>query len=64
MTVGELTARFWTAAKHTRRCPDKPQETAQRVLRHIARYATGTLRKRAIELIKEDDDVSGTSYTG
>lgn len=64
MTRSELTSRFWAAAKYTRRCSDRPQETAQRVLRLIARYATGNLRQRAIELIKDDNDVSGTSYTG
>jgi hypothetical protein len=64
VTRSELTSRFWAAAKFTRRCPERPQEIAQRVLIFIARHANGNLRQRALELIKDDNDVTGTSYTG
>lgn len=64
MTLSELTIRFWAAAKYSRREPDKDQKPAQRLLREIAQLSTGTLQQRAKELIEDDDNGPGTSYTG
>lgn len=64
MTRSELTARFWTAAKFIRRCPDAPHDTARQLLRAVAEHATGTLQQRTAELIREDYNGPGTSYTG
>lgn len=64
MTLSELTARFWSAAKYSRRAPEKDQQPAQKLLREVARIATGTLQQRAQELIKEDENGTGTSYPG
>ena len=52
----ELTAQFWAAAIYSRRAPDRDQRHAQRILRAVARTATGPLKLRALELIKEEQD--------
>ena len=64
MTLAELTIRFWTAAKYIRRQPDQSPETARKLIRAVAEHATGTLQQRTAELLKDDDNGPGTSYTG
>lgn len=58
----ELTAQFWAAAIYSRRAPDRDQRHAQRILRAVARTATGPLQQRAKELIREDQTDEPTRY--
>lgn len=64
MTLSELTAKFWTAAKFIRRNPDAPHDTAQTLIRQVAQYATGTLKRRTAEIMKDNENGPGTSYSG
>ena len=64
MTLSELTAKFWAAAKYSRIHSDQDQKPAQQLLRTVAEYSTGTLQQRAKELLEDDDNGPGTSYTG
>lgn len=50
----ELTAQFWAAALYSRRAPNRDQRHAQRILRRIAKTAPGPLKKRALDLIREE----------
>ena len=48
-----------------RRNPDRDHEPARKLLKAaVVPYATGALQKRTNELMKDDQDGPGTSYTG
>ena len=55
-TCEELVKGYWSASTYVHRYPGENTDQIQKMLRHIAKHATGALKQRATELIEEKNE--------